>query len=85
MRVTVIMEIREGNCYLFVTKATRVVMAKDSKDYFKFNFNLITHFVDLLDLDLFMLAIINTEKVMGSSYHIDFLTLKPKGLEDEGS
>jgi len=32
-----------------------------------------------------MLVIINTKKFTGSSLRIDFLTLKPTDLEDEGN
>jgi len=32
-----------------------------------------------------MLVIINTKKLTGYSLLIDFLTLKPTGLEDEGN
>ena len=75
----------ERNYYLFVTIATRVVMVLDSKDYFELVFSWFTHFVNSLNLNLFMLVIINTKKFTGSSLHIDFLTLKLTGLEDEGN
>ena len=52
------------------------------KYYFTFDFNLSASYVNSLDLDLFKLIIINTEKLMGSNCQIDFLTLKPKDLLD---
>jgi hypothetical protein len=78
--VAVIMKIMEGNYYLFAIKATQVVIVKDFKNCFAFIFNSWIHYVDSLDLDLFMLIIINIEKFMGSSYHINFLSLKLTGL-----